>query len=153
FAPDVYLGVSQLRDPAGQVIDHLVMMRRMPADRRMSALVAEGQPVIRPLREVAHKLATAHAASPQSPEIAEQGSKDAALLGRWQANLQQARALTSCPLSPAVIDEVQLLADRFLAGREPLFAARMRAGRIVDGHGDLLADDIFCLDDGPRILD
>jgi predicted kinase len=23
----------------------------------------------------------------------------------------------------------------------------------VDGHGDLLADDIFCLDDGPRILD
>jgi hypothetical protein len=22
-----------------------------------------------------------------------------------------------------------------------------------DGHGDLLADDIFCLDDGPRILD
>ena len=24
---------------------------------------------------------------------------------------------------------------------------------IVDGHGDLLADDIFCMDDGPRILD
>jgi aminoglycoside phosphotransferase family enzyme len=23
----------------------------------------------------------------------------------------------------------------------------------VDGHGDLLGDDIFCLDDGPRILD
>ena len=27
------------------------------------------------------------------------------------------------------------------------------AGRVVDGHGDLLADDIFCLDDGVRILD
>ena len=24
---------------------------------------------------------------------------------------------------------------------------------VRDGHGDLLADDIFCLDDGPRILD
>jgi hypothetical protein len=23
----------------------------------------------------------------------------------------------------------------------------------VDGHGDLLADDICCLEDGPRILD
>ena len=23
----------------------------------------------------------------------------------------------------------------------------------VDGHGDLIADDIFCLDDGPRVLD
>ena len=24
---------------------------------------------------------------------------------------------------------------------------------LVDGHGDLTADDVFCLDDGPRILD
>jgi uncharacterized protein len=152
FAPDVYLGVSELRDPAGRVIDHLVMMRRMPASRRLSALIATGQPVAHALREVAHKLAAAHAASPQRPEIAEQGSGDA-LLGRWLANLDQARALASCPLSPAVIDAVQLLAERFLAGRAPLFEARMRAGRMVDGHGDLLADDIFCLDDGPRILD
>lgn len=34
-----------------------------------------------------------------------------------------------------------------------MFAERIRAGRVVDGHGDLLADDIFCLDDGVRILD
>jgi len=27
---------------------------------------------------------------------------------------------------------------------------RIRDGRIIDGHGDVLADDIFCLDDGPR---
>ena len=41
----------------------------------------------------------------------------------------------------------------FLAGREQLFAQRISQGRIVDGHGDLICDDIFCLDDGPRILD
>jgi uncharacterized protein len=29
----------------------------------------------------------------------------------------------------------------------------MAGGRVIDGHGDLLADDIYCLDDGPRILD
>ena len=23
----------------------------------------------------------------------------------------------------------------------------------MDGHGDLLAEDVFCLDDGPRMLD
>jgi uncharacterized protein len=48
---------------------------------------------------------------------------------------------------------LQQLAGRFLAGRERLFAGRMEAGHVVDGHGDLLADDIFCLDDGPRFLD
>ena len=41
----------------------------------------------------------------------------------------------------------------FLAGRAELFASRIVAGRIVDGHGDLLAGDIFVLDDGPRVLD
>src|SRR5579875_3803839 len=39
FAPDVYLGVAEVRDGAGQVCDHLVVMRRMPASRRLSALV------------------------------------------------------------------------------------------------------------------
>jgi hypothetical protein len=34
-----------------------------------------------------------------------------------------------------------------------LFEARIEAGRMVDGHGDLQADDIFLLPDGPRILD
>src|SRR5215470_5306056 len=79
FAPDVYLGVSQLEDPAGNVVDYLVMMRRMPASRRLSALIAADKPVTHALREVAHKVATAHAASPRRPEIAEQGSKAALL--------------------------------------------------------------------------
>ena len=49
--------------------------------------------------------------------------------------------------------ETDRLAGQFLAGREPLFATRISGGHIVDGHGDLLADDIYCLTDGPRILD
>ena len=39
FAPDVYLGVAELRGPDGRVCDHLVVMRRMPAARRLSTLV------------------------------------------------------------------------------------------------------------------
>ena len=34
-----------------------------------------------------------------------------------------------------------------------LFARRIADGWVCDGHGDLQADDIYCLDDGPRILD
>jgi len=34
-----------------------------------------------------------------------------------------------------------------------LFDARIGGGWVLDGHGDLLAEDIFCLQDGPRILD
>jgi aminoglycoside phosphotransferase family enzyme len=31
--------------------------------------------------------------------------------------------------------------------------SRIPAGKIVDGHGDPLADDVFCVPDAPRILD
>jgi uncharacterized protein len=157
FAPDVYLGVAEVRGPAGQVCDHLVVMRRMPAARRLSTLVRSGAPVDRPLRQVARILAVQHAKAARGPQIDQQGSRDA-LRRRWADNIGQTRQMQE-PLAPrelpgpAVIGEIERLASRFLAGRAPLFDARIRDGRIVDGHGDLLADDIFCLDDGPRILD
>jgi predicted kinase len=53
-------------------------------------------------------------------------------------------------------DDIRLaesLALRFIAGRIPLFERRIRLGSCVDGHGDLLSADVFCLDDGPRIVD
>jgi len=152
FAPDVYLGIAEVRDPCGQVCDHLVVMRRMPAGRRLSALVRAHAPVDNALRQVARLLAIRHAAAPRSPQIAAQGSRDA-LWARWQANIGQARETSEGLRAAADLDEVERLAGRFTAGRGRLFEERIRSGRVVDGHGDLLADDIFCLDSGVRILD
>ena len=84
--------------------------------------------------------------------ISEQGSRDA-LWRRWEDNIEQIRPLRGEMLGVSDVGEVQRLAGRFLAGRAPLFDARVRGGRVLDGHGDLLAEDIFCLPDGPRILD
>src|ERR1041384_2543921 len=39
LAPDVYLGVADVVGVDGEPCDHLVVMRRMPADRRLAALV------------------------------------------------------------------------------------------------------------------
>ena len=152
FARCVYLGVAEIRDPGGRVCDHLVVMRRMPAARRLSALVTARAPVDGALRQVARALAAWHAAAPRGPQIAAQGGQDA-LRARWQANIGQARACCGHLLEEAGLGEIERLAGRFTAGRAPLFAERIRAGRVVDGHGDLLADDIFCLDDGVQILD
>ena len=152
FAPDVYLGVAGIRDPGGRVCDHLVVMRRLPASRRLSTLVRAGVPVAGPLRQVARVLAAQHAGSPQSAQIAAQGSPDE-LWSRWEASIGQLRGLVAHRPEPVAVDEVERLAGRFVAGRGALFEERISGGYIVDGHGDLLADDIFCLDDGVRILD
>ena len=157
FAPDVYLGTAEIRGPDGRACDHLVVMRRMPAARRLSTLVRARAQVAAPLRRVAQMIAAQHAKADRGPQVAEQGSRDA-LSRRWAENIAQTRqvgtrlAARDLPI-PAGLDETERLAMRFLAGRAPLFEARIRDGRIVDGHGDLLAEDIFCLDDGPRILD
>ena len=152
FAPDIYLGLAEIRGPDGRVCDHLVTMRRLPSARRLSTLVTARAPADGAVRDVARVLAAWHAVAPRSPEIAVQGGRDA-LWGRWQANIGQSRGVAGGLLDAAGLDEMERLAGRFTAGRAELFGERMHDGRIVDGHGDLLADDIFCLDDGIPILD
>ncbi len=56
-------------------------------------------------------------------------------------------------LDPATDRRIVELVRSYLDGRGALFERRIAEGHVRDGHGDLLADDIFCLDDGPRILD
>lgn len=152
FAPDVYLGIADVYDPEGQLSDHLVVMRRMPPERRLSALVRAGEPADEVVREVARRIAAWHARAPRGPDISIEGTVEA-LRRRWSANLDRVRPFHGTILDPAVAERIERLVTRYLAGREPLFDRRIEDGRILDGHGDLLADDIFCLDDGPRILD
>ncbi|MCD9876356.1 bifunctional aminoglycoside phosphotransferase/ATP-binding protein [Streptomyces guryensis] len=152
FAPDVYLGLGEIRSPDATEAEPMVVMRRMPADRRLSRLVREGAAVDDVLRAVARHLATWHAEAPHSRDVDEQGTRDA-LSSRWEASFAQVHELADDGFAPDGVTEVERLARRYLAGRERLFDARIEQGRVVDGHGDLLAEDVFCLDDGPRVLD
>jgi aminoglycoside phosphotransferase family enzyme/predicted kinase len=152
IAPDVYLGVAQVLAPDGDVCEHMVVMRRMPADRRLSALVREGAPVDDDVHGVARRVAAFHATARRDGEVAAEGTRDA-IRRRWSQSFEQVRSLSQAALPTALQDEIESLTYDFLDGREPLFADRVAAGRVVDGHGDLLADDIYCFPDGPRILD
>ncbi|GAA4607548.1 aminoglycoside phosphotransferase family enzyme/predicted kinase [Actinoplanes octamycinicus] len=152
LAPDVYLGVTDVLGPDGEPCDHLVVMRRMPAARRLSTLVRQGAPIGGELHRLARMLAVFHTHAQRGPAIDVEGAR-AALQDRWDAALDQLRRSHGDVSSSAEVAEVENRAHEFLAGREALFLDRIAGGRIVDGHGDLSADDIFLLDDGPRVLD
>ena len=152
LAPDVYLGVADVHDAAGEVCDHLVVMRRMPAGRRLSTLVLEGAPVEAELDDLARLVAAFHAGAERSPAADRAAGADA-LGERWTANTGGLAGFADRFIDAAAVAAVDRLAQRYLAGRGLLFASRVAGGRACDGHGDLLADDIFCLDDGPRVLD
>jgi aminoglycoside phosphotransferase family enzyme/predicted kinase len=152
FSPDVYLDVEDIVDDAGRVMDHAVLMRRMPAERRLATLVRQHRDVSRCLRAVARAMAACHAQAATSDQISSVATSEA-LVDLWDRNLRELAPFIPQPLDPDIATRVGEHAHRYLQGRTALLAERIARGRIVDGHGDLLAEDIFCLDDGPRILD
>ena len=152
LAPDVYLGVADVVGPDGAVCDHLVVMRRMPAARRLSTLVRSGAGVDAELRSVARTVAAFHERAAREPWI-DAGATAEAVRTRWDVCAAELYPLLDSAADLETARQVVTLATRFLAGRAALFGARIASRRIVDGHGDLTAGDIFCLDDGPRVLD
>jgi hypothetical protein len=152
LAPDVYLGVLDVVDEAGRPCDHLVVMRRLPGERRLSTLIAEPGSGEAQVVAVARLLAGFHARAQRSADIDAAGSTEH-LAMLWGTNLTETAPYTSTALDGALHERVAVRGLDYLAGRHPLLRRRIAEGRIVDGHGDLLAADIFCLDDGPRILD
>jgi aminoglycoside phosphotransferase family enzyme/predicted kinase len=152
LAPDVYLGVADVWGPDGTLCDHLVVMRRMPAERRLATLARAGDDVGDALVDLARLLAGFHAKAERS-RAADDAARPAALRRRWRDNTEGLLRHGAGLLDTGEVARADALAADYLAGREPVFERRIAAGRAVDGHGDLLADDIFLLDDGPRVLD
>jgi aminoglycoside phosphotransferase family enzyme/predicted kinase len=152
FAPDVYLGVLPLTDAAGAVVDHAVEMVRLPDNRRLAAIVADGEPVRACLEHLARDFAAAHRVAATGGRVDNAAGSDA-IAALWDAGIEQLAPYEDFVLPAGTARCVASLARRYVSGRGPVFAARVAAGRARDGHGDLLADDVFCLDEGPRAID
>jgi aminoglycoside phosphotransferase family enzyme/predicted kinase len=152
LAPDVYLDVAQLRGSDGTVSEHVLVMRRMPEERRLATLITDGVDVGADVDALAELIAGFHATATRSTTISESG-RVSALLRRWKDNLAETAQFRGSVLDKQLHDDISRLALRYVEGRTTLLDERAAAGCVVDGHGDLIAEDIFCLPDGPRVLD
>jgi predicted kinase len=91
LAPDVYLGVADVLDPSGEACDHMVGMRRMPTERRLSTLVPDSTPVEGILDQLGRLIADFHARAERSV-AADRAAGAEALAARWAANTDQPAA-------------------------------------------------------------
>ncbi|WP_374022524.1 AAA family ATPase [Mycobacterium sp. HNNTM2301] len=157
LSPDSYLGVAHLSDPAGGPPEPVVVMRRYRDEDRLAAIALRGpeESVRDALDAIADVLARFHHHAQRSPVVSAHGAP-AAIERRWRDNLAELRryADASMPgVSPEAVARIERLAGEYISGRAPLFDRRVEEGRIVDGHGDLLTDDIFWVDGKPALLD
>ncbi len=149
-APDVYLGTADVIEN-GDIIDRFLVMRRLPEHRRITALVGHDdfEPCV---RSVARAMAVFHARQPPAPDASGIADRDA-LRKNWNDNIAGIEPMIGEVIPVADAARVKHLVDAFLEHRQPLFEQRIAEGFVRDGHGDLTAQDVFCMEDGPKILD
>ncbi len=151
FAPDVYLDVVSVRGSDGAELEPALLMRRLPDERRLSSRL-DAPSAAAEVAQVCRVVAAVHATAPRSAAIDRFGSPEW-LHELWVGNLGELRDLGASVIPSETVAEMADRFDRWITGRQEWLGRRVRDGWIVDGHGDLLTDDIFMLDDGPRILD
>ncbi|MBI2912412.1 MAG: hypothetical protein HYY03_00650, partial [Chloroflexi bacterium] len=95
LCPDTYLGVAKIRQEGdrisvegrGRVVEYAVHMRRLPEERMMDRLLAEGAVSGDMVERVADRLAEFHAASQTSTRIAAYGHWG--IRYAWKENFRQ----------------------------------------------------------------
>src|SRR6185503_6961974 len=130
FSPDVYLGVEDVtRD--GRVVDHAVLMREMPKDRRLATMIGRGEVVSGCLDAIARAVAAFHRRATRTDEITTVATP-LALHDLWEQSLLEIDELSLTVPDRQLVGDVRRLAHRYVDGREPLLTERITGGRIVD---------------------
>ncbi|MDH3706679.1 MAG: AAA family ATPase [Acidimicrobiia bacterium] len=151
LAPDVYLGTADVTEH-GQVVDRMLVMKRLPHDRRLSLQVSTAG-FDDELRAVTRAIATFHCGLPPVRGAAASMATADVVREHWESSFEDIEPSVGPVIDAAEFDAVRTMARDYLTTSAALFDQRITDGWIRDGHGDLTAEDIFCLPDGPRIID
>jgi aminoglycoside phosphotransferase family enzyme len=155
---DVYLGVVPLAvgpdgrlriGGGGTVVDWLVKMRRLPAERMLDRVIRAGAACADDVRGVVDLLGRFYAeCAPVAMPPGEYSSRFAADIA---GNLRElARPEFALPI--AMVEPACGRQRSFLGRAAPLLEARMRDGHVIEGHGDLRPEHV-CLERDPQIID
>jgi aminoglycoside phosphotransferase family enzyme len=157
LAPDVYKAVVPLVKSSqglaiggpGEIIDWLVVMRRLDESQTLERALASRQLSSWQLDH----LVTTFAAFYRRAGVV--FVSPAIHLSNWRLNLAYNKHVLLDPrlgLPAGLVRQVAHVQQQFLAERSELIANRVRGRHIVDGHGDLRPEHIW-LGDPVRIID
>jgi hypothetical protein len=153
---NVYLGVEPVVKRAGghwfggdgEVVEHAVVMRRLPLDRLMKNLLARGELGAAHLDAVADRLAAFYRAAAVIRDG--RGGTPEIVAVNIRENFQQTEKYLGQTLNEADYRRIVDHNEAFLREHAELLAHRVTAGRIRDGHGDLHMEHI-CFGPGDEI--
>ena len=161
FAGDAapHLGVLALHqngaefswEPAGDIVEYVVRMRRLPGQRMLAHLIHENAAEL-PARidELAPLLANIHAAA---PHVGAADFDDAASVAfNWRENFEQTAPFAPECIAPEALAAAQQRIEAFLTQHAALLQRRQAQGWVRQVHGDLHSEHI-CFTDPIQIYD
>jgi len=157
LANDIYLGVVPLVrtregfrfEAKGVVLDWAVKMRRVPDPAFWSERLRNGSLALPEMDRLARFIAAFHerARRVRSPAVLAQRSR------AWDETVADLERFAGRLFPQALIAEIRTAGQHYRAWLEPLLQQRLRAGRFVDGHGDLRLEHICEIDGQLQALD
>ncbi len=145
LAPELYLDVVPIggrpeapRIGAEPAVEYAVKLREFPAEAVLDRALAANAVSPAQIRGLADLLARFQAAQP--------ASETAAAPGQAAHNLDELETALRKAQRPYALDALRAWTVRRQANLTPLFAARARAGRVREGHGDLHVENLVVLD-------
>ena len=151
LAPTIYVGMVPLvQTPQGlrlggegRAVEWLVKMRRLPEERMLDRLLVAHRVNRRAMEQVADRLIAFFKRAARSPTIRRYGAPEQVKVLVLD-NLRECQPFVGRLLSEEDRRFIEAAYRQFLTLYEPVLKARVRAQRIIDGHGDLRCENI-CL--------
>jgi aminoglycoside phosphotransferase family enzyme/predicted kinase len=160
LAPEAYLGVETItEDDAGlltlggngRIVEYAVRMKKLPQERMLGRLLAEGKVKLSIMDAIAVKLTDFHRGAETGGRIDEIGGLETIRRNHVE-NFAQTADYVGVTIPPARYAFISAYAGDFLNRQASLFRKRVAEHRIRDCHGDLHLEHI-CVDNGITIFD
>jgi uncharacterized protein len=159
LCPDIYLGVRPVTEvdgeaslsSKGRIIDYGVWMKRLPPDRMLDRMVADGAVNEAVIDRVAERLSRFHRRARRGPSVNSHGRPEA-IRRNWEENFVQTAKYVGRTIAPQAYDAIRSRVSRWMVSSDDLLRSRVRDGHICDGHGDLRCESV-CVTDGICIFD
>ena len=159
LAPEIYLGAVPVTladgelsiDGQGEVVDWLVVMRRLEEEKLGVRVLERGELGERQIDQLVEILVPFYDEARTGEGVDRYGTIEAVKFNTDE-NFAQTEASVGKLISRHRFEHIRDWTDRFYRENAELFESRIAEGRIRESHGDLHLGNIFC-DDPPVIFD
>ncbi|MFQ5428441.1 MAG: AAA family ATPase [Thermodesulfobacteriota bacterium] len=150
LAPDVYLGVVEIKEDGGRLIvegksgntvEYAVKMRRLAAENILEEKIRQGTASVEDIQRVASAIAHFHRGAESGAHISEYGRPEM-IEKNINENFVQTKSFAGRFISPASYDAMQSFALGFMKNKRASLLKRVKDGFIRDCHGDIHSEHI-----------